>query len=122
MNIVSGARNVCALVLGAGVALALAACQTPAETTSPPMSSAERWRHAEAALVAAFIERGDVVGAARAEDFIFQMSHGQAGRPMPSLESLPEAAPPVSAPPPSADIQCTSRLSLDGQRLTTDCR
>ena len=64
MNIVSGARNVCALVLGAGVALALAACQTPAETTSPPMSSAERWRHAEAALVAAYIGRGDVVGAA----------------------------------------------------------
>jgi hypothetical protein len=62
---------------------------------SPPKSSAQRWRQAEAALVQAYIARGDVVGAARAEDFIFQMSRGQAGRQMPSLESLPDEAPPV---------------------------
>jgi hypothetical protein len=107
------------------VAATLAACQTPTEQRgqpSPPMSSAQRWHQAEAALVQAYIARGDVVGAARAEDFIFQMSHGQAGRQMPNLESLPGGAPPGAAFPPPTDTQCTSRLSWDGGRIITDCR
>jgi hypothetical protein len=107
-------------------AVAVAACQTPTEQRgqpSPPMmSSAQRWHQAEAALVQAYIARGDVVGAARAEDFIFQMSHGQAGRQMPNLESLPGEAPPAATSPPPTDTQCTSRLSWDGGRIITDCR
>ena len=72
-------------------------------------------------MVSAYIARGDVAGAARAEDFIFRMSHGQAGVQMPTLEALPEEAPPVGASLPSPDINCTSRSSADGERITTDC-
>lgn len=112
-------------VAAVAVAATLAACQTRTEQReqpSLPMPSAQRWHQAEAALVQAYLARGDVVGAARAEDFIFQMSHGQAGRQMPNLESLPGGTPPGAAFPPPTDTQCTSRLSWDGGRIITDCR
>lgn len=79
--------------------VSLAGCQTPvARPPSPPMTPAEQWRNAEGQMVGAYIERGDIVGAARAEDFIYHMSHGQAGTPMPSLEALPETAAPLPEP------------------------
>ncbi len=65
-------------------------------------SLGEQWQNAERQMVRAFLEGGDVVGAARAEDFIYRMSHGQAGTPMPSLEALPETAAPLPAPAPVA--------------------
>ena len=45
------------------------------ETAPAGMPVSDAWRHAEALLVGAYLEKGDLTGAQHARDFIMQMSH-----------------------------------------------
>lgn len=45
------------------------------QTAPKGLPVSDAWRHAEALLVNAFIQKGDIAGAQHARDFVFQMSH-----------------------------------------------
>jgi hypothetical protein len=103
--------------------LAVSGCQTPAPRPQTPETAAQSWQKAAADLSAAFLARGDVVGAARAQDYIYRLSHGQGGTPMPGLSALPETVAPSSEPAFAPTITCSSRDNLDGMGgVTTTCR
>jgi hypothetical protein len=106
-----------ALVIATTAVSTCCATQPAQQVTAQPISATDKWRNAESSLVRAFLERGDVVGAARAEHFIYNMSGGKVGQPMSTLESLPDTAQ-QQYPPPS--IHCTTESF--GHSITTDCQ